>query len=136
MLSPTKPGPSHTPQRPRGSFVACAGGVKHALPEEGAAKRYAVESADEPRAVIDLDSVAMTPFEQVAVDLASARIIPRAGRVRCCLGAGLDYGIEVMVDDDGEGCAAHRALQPHRNMEAFERNDAAAVRFDPVGGTI
>src|SRR3974377_369598 len=36
-------------------FRGVAGAVKHALPEEGAAKRYAVESADERRAVIALD---------------------------------------------------------------------------------
>ena len=74
--------------------------VEHALAEEGAAERDAVESADELVAVIDLDGVAMAALEQCAVDAADARIDPGAGAVLLGFGAALDHRVEVAVDMD------------------------------------
>src|SRR5262249_50005006 len=48
--------------------------VKHALAEEGAAERDAVEAADQRLVLVDLEAVAMPPLVQLAVELADALV--------------------------------------------------------------
>ena len=106
--------------------------VEHALAEEGAAERDAVEPADQIVAVIDLDAVAMAVRVERAVDAADAAVDPGAGAAGLGLGAAVDHRLEVAVDADREGRGAHGARQPPRHVEALERDDAAHLRLDPV----
>ena len=106
--------------------------VEHALAEEGAAERDAVEPAHQQAAVIDLHGVAMALGIERAVDLADAGVDPGAGAPDVGLGAALDHLVEGAVDHDGEAGVAHGARQPRRHMKAVERDDAALVRLDPV----
>ena len=60
---------------------------EHALAEEGAVERDAIEAADEARAAPHLDGVAMAEAEQVAIEPADALVdpggaAPRAARRR------------------------------------------------------
>src|SRR5665647_1981207 len=50
---------------------------EHAFPEECAIERNAVEAADELAVVPNFDRVAVTKFEQVAVEPADAFVDPR-----------------------------------------------------------
>src|SRR4051794_37061914 len=68
--------------------------VKHALAEKGAAERDAIEAADELRAVIDLDGVAMAALEQSAVDAPDTHVDPGAAAVGLRLRAALDDRLE------------------------------------------
>src|SRR5436305_309399 len=60
------------------SLRSIAGAVEHALAEESAAERHAVEPADQIVAVIDLDAVTMVAFVKLAVEDADARVDPGA----------------------------------------------------------
>ena len=116
-------------QRDLGSVARA---VEHALAEEGAAERDAVEPADQRSAVIDLDGMAMAVLEQAAVDLADAGIDPGAGAVGLGLGAAVDHRVEIAIHPDRERRRAHGAREPRRHVETFERDDAAHVRLDPI----
>ena len=72
--------------------------VEHALAEESAAERDAVESADQRVAVVDLDAVAMPSLVEPAIERADTCIDPGAGTARLGLGTALDHRIEVAVD--------------------------------------
>src|SRR5689334_13056421 len=72
--------------------------MKHALAEEGAAQRHAIEAADQFDALIDLDGVAVAALEQCAIDAPDARVDPGPATVGLRLGATVDHGLEVAVN--------------------------------------
>ena len=109
-----------------------AGAMEHALAEEGAAERNAIETADQRIAVIDFDAVGMPVVVEAAVDLADAAVDPGFGAVLLGFGAALDRAVEIPVDPDGIGRRAHGARQPRGDVKAIERNDAAHLRLDPI----
>src|SRR5437588_317432 len=106
--------------------------VEHALAEERAAERNAVEPADEVLSLIDLEAVAMAPFVELAIKHADAPVDPCARATGAGLRASLEHRVEIAVDRDGELVGAHRAGKPARHVEAVERNDAALLRLDPI----
>ena len=75
-------------------------GREHALAEERAVERNAVEAADNSIAVPHLDGVAGAEVEQVAVERADARVDPgrHAAGARCR--TAIDHAIVVIVDFD------------------------------------
>src|SRR4029079_10237627 len=75
--------------------------VKHALTEKRTAKRYAIETADQFVAVIDLDRMAMTALEQGAIDASYAGIDPGSRTVLFRFGAAFDHCIEIAIDMAG-----------------------------------
>ena len=119
-----------------GNLRRIAYAVEHALAEERAAQAHAVETADERRTVIDLDGVAMPAFVELSIDRADAGIDPGAPAARHRRRTGIDHGVEVDVAHHAERGPAHRALEARRNMEAIERQHAAALRLDPVEGRV
>src|SRR5437899_5616437 len=68
--------------------------VEHALAEESAAERDAVETADERVAVIDLDAVAMAAVVELAIEHADARVDPGARTPGLRFRAAVEHGVE------------------------------------------
>src|SRR5258706_15951717 len=110
--------------------------MKHALAEKSPAERDAVESAHQLFAIIDLDGVAMSARVEFAVEYPDTFVDPGARAARPRLGAGVDDGIEIVVDANDEWIGAHGARKPAGQMEAVERNDAAPLRLNPVQSRI
>src|SRR5690606_37663028 len=110
-----------------GDLRGVAGAVEHALAEERAGERHAIQPADQRVSVIDLDGVAMSDVEQLAVERADARIDPGAVAAACDLRAAVDHRVEVAIDMDGEGRRAHGAGEPRRDVKALERENAAML---------
>src|SRR5436190_2507847 len=106
--------------------------VEHALAEERAAERNAVEPADELLALVDLETMAMAPFVELAIEHADAPVDPSARAPEARLRAALEHRVEIAVDGDGETVGAHGAGKPCRHVEALERNDTAQLRLDPI----
>ena len=63
------------------NFRGVARAVEHALAEEGAAERDAIEPAGQLIAVIDFDGMAMAVLVEAAINLADAAVDPGAGAV-------------------------------------------------------
>src|SRR5690349_20021830 len=61
--------------------------MKHALAEEGAAERNAVQSADQHVSLVHFHRVAISALEQRAVDASDARIDPGPAAVALGFGA-------------------------------------------------
>ena len=69
---PEAAGPQPRHQMHQRDLGGVARAMEHALAEERAAERDAVEPADQRIAVIDLDGVAMAVLEELAVEPADA----------------------------------------------------------------
>ena len=74
----------------------------------------------------------MAALMKLAIEGADARVDPGARAAGPGFRAGLDHGVEVAVDGNGETIGAHRADQPRRHVKAIERNDAAQLRLEPI----
>jgi len=113
--------------------LRCVGGAAdHALAEERAAEREAVEPADELAAVPAFDRMREPHRVEGLEDAFDAVVDPRFGAARDAFGAELDDSLERGVDGDlepvGRDCLAQRA----RELETVERQDGAAARLDPI----
>ena len=114
-------------------LAGVARGGEHALAEEGAAERHAVEPADQPPVLPGLDRVAVAGVEQVAVERRGSAVDPGGApagaatrrsrrsrpRSRCRCGS------RSAPCADGAG-------QAPRHVHLVERQDAALLRLDPV----
>src|SRR5258708_2892332 len=105
--------------------------AEHALAEESAAELHAVETADEDVAGPALDGMRRAALEKRGVERDDFVIDPGLPPVGGRLGAAAHHCLELAVAADGEAAAAHGAAQPARDVEAVERQDAAAHRIDP-----
>jgi hypothetical protein len=106
--------------------------MEHALAEEGAAERYAVQPANKMIAVVYLYRVAVAAIEQRPVYAADADIDPRAGAVLLGFGAAFDDRVEVAVNIDRIARGADGTGETCRKMKPLQRNDPPHVWLDPV----
>src|SRR6516162_7414784 len=105
--------------------------MEHALAEKRAPQRDPIESADQHRALVNLEAVAVPPLVELAVKCADARVDPGARASRPGLRTSVKHAVEVAVDCYAKAIRSHRANKPGRDMEAVERNDATFLRLDP-----
>src|SRR5262249_46058606 len=105
--------------------------VEHAFAEERAAQGDPIESADQRRALVDFEAMAVPPFVELAVKHVNAPVDPSARASRPGLRAGVKHAVEIAIDRYGETIRADRAHKPGRNMEAVEWNDASFLGLDP-----
>src|SRR6185312_10193284 len=96
------------------------------------AEMHAVKAADQLVPLPDLDRVAMTEREQIAVEAPDPPVDPGAAPARARRGAALDHRLEGLVDLDLETAVPDGARQPPRHMHLVERQDAAPLWLDPV----
>ena len=106
--------------------------AEHALAEEHAADRHAVEAADQMAVLAGFHRVGVAELVQFAEQPLDLRVDPGVVATGGGLGAAGDGGGEVLIDRDGEGVRQHGAGEPARQMEAVQRQDAAALRVQPV----
>src|SRR3954462_10373795 len=95
-------GPQTRDQVDEGDLGGVARAVEHALAEEGAAERDAVEPADQRVAVVDLNAMAMAALVELAVEHANAGVDPGTLAPGLRLGAAIQHAVEVAVDHHGE----------------------------------
>src|SRR6185369_741553 len=101
-------------QMHQGDLAGIGRGREHALAEEGAAQRNAVEPADQLAVVPGLDAVDMAHAEELAAEIEDGLVDPGpppAGRW-CC--ASLDHLFEAGVAGDREWAVADGLLEAVR----------------------
>src|SRR6185437_1935907 len=108
-----------------------AGAAVHALAEERAAQRHAIEAADQHAVAPALDAMREARAEELGIERDDLLIDPRLGPLRRRLGAAAHHRFEGAVAAHLEEVAAHGAPQSLREMEGIERQDAALLRIDP-----
>src|SRR5690606_4818335 len=93
---------------------------------------YAVESADQTPVAPGLDGVAVAAGEEIAIELADARVDPGLRPLRRVRpGAAVDDAGKIRVDADLEGICGNRARETAGQVEAVQWKDAALFRLDP-----
>ncbi len=107
-------------------------GGEHALAEEGAVQRHAVEAADQLAVRPRLDRVAVAGVEQVAVERPDLAVDPGGAAAGPRGGAAVDHALEVGVDPHLEHALADGARQALGHVHLVEQQDAALLRLDPV----
>src|SRR5260221_11897282 len=105
--------------------------MEHALAEEGAPERNPVKTAHQVFTFVNLDTMAVAPLVEFAVEHADAGIDPGARPTGLWLGTALEHCVEIPIDGDGETVGAHRACEPAGHVEAIEGNEAAFLRPHP-----
>src|SRR5690606_23750671 len=106
--------------------------VEHALAEERTAEPDTVEPADKLAVTPGFDGMAMPDLVQPAVELADPPVDPGSRTPGRGLGAAVDHGPEVAVDEHLEPVGADGAGEPLRQMEPVERYQAPHVGLEPV----
>ena len=126
--------PSH--QMHQRHLGGVAGGVKHALAEEGAAEADAIQPANQLVIVPGLDAVGVANPVQPDIKIPDPLVDPGvvAAGLRC--GATGYDRLEGGVDRDRESVGAHGAGQPRSDAKTIERNDAPRLRLDPEQGGV
>jgi hypothetical protein len=104
--------------------------AEHALAEEGAGERHAVEAAHQPPLAPALDGVRMTLRMEFGVQLLDGVVDPGLAAVQRGLGAKRDDRAEGGVDADLEVVLTHGARQAPGHVEAIERHHAPVLRID------
>src|SRR6185437_3767922 len=107
------------------------GAMEHRFAEECAAKRHAVEAADQLLVLPGLDRVSEALVVQQAIAVQDLVVDPGTIFVPL-LGAGTDDRPEVGVHADGKAPLANESGQPPRGVKSVERNDAARIRRIPA----
>src|SRR5262249_4477748 len=125
-------GPQTRDQVDEGDLGSVARAVEHALAEEGAAERDAVEPTDQQIAVVDLNAVAMAALVELAIEHTDAGIDPGALAAGLRLSAAIQHAVEVAVDHHGKAVRSHRTREPAGQMKTVERNDPAHLGLNPV----
>src|SRR5262249_9720094 len=115
-----------------GDLGRVAHAVEHALAEEGAAERDAVEPTDQSIVFEDLNAVAVAAAGKLTIKDAEPRSDPRTLTPGLRLGAAVQHAVEVAVDGHGKAVRSHRARQPSGQVKAIERDDPAHLRLDPI----
>ena len=105
--------------------------VEHRLAAEHAADEHAVDAADQALAVPDLDAVGVAEPVQLAVGGRQLVADPGARLAGARLAAALDDRREVLVERRLVAAAAQRAGERARDVDAVEREHAAARRAEP-----
>ncbi len=104
----------------------------HAFAEERAAKREAIEPADEPLPFPAFDRMRKAePVErgESGFDLPAD---PGFGPVGGAFGTEADHGLERGIGGHSKPIRHNRLLERARQVKAVERQDGAALRLDPV----
>src|SRR6476620_9679674 len=126
---PALPEPRH--QVHEGDLRGVPFPVEHALAEEGSLQPDAIKAAHQSVVAIDLDGVAETGIEQLAVKPADAAADPGFLTVEPRRGAAGDHRIEILVDANFEDVRPNGPGQSLCNVESSQRDDAALAGFDP-----
>src|SRR6185503_3119221 len=79
-----------------------------------------------------LDAMAMPDVVELPIQRADALVDPGSGAAGLRLGAAIEHPFEVAVDRDLEALRTHGAGEPRRDVEGFQRDDAALLRLDPI----
>lgn len=127
---PADPQPRHEPSERHLRRVALP--RHHALAEERAAKREAIEAADQPITVPAFDRMRKAePVErgEGGFDLPAD---PGFGAVGGAFGTEADHGLEGGIGGDAEAIGGDRLFERARQMESIERQDRAALGFYPI----
>ena len=107
--------------------------AEHALAEEGAAQHHAIEPADQPPLLPDLDRVRVALGMQRQEQPLDLRVDPGVLPPRPRRSAAGDDAAEIGVRRHREGIGEHRPQQPPRQVEAAaQRQHAAPLRVQPV----
>src|SRR3546814_9045274 len=123
--------PERRHEMDEGHLARIGDSAEHALPEEDAAQRHAVQAAGELARKPALDAVRMAHAVQRRVELDDLVVDPGPRPVLGRLGAALDDGFEVAIVGDLEHAPAEHLAQAPRDMEAVKHDDAAHAGIDP-----
>lgn len=104
---------------------------EHALPEKGAAERYAVETADQPLPVPAFYAVRMAHGEQPPARLEDRHVDPRVPPLPLRLPAQPHHVHEGTVGSDTKAIAPDRLAERAGDMEARQRQDRPPARLHP-----
>src|SRR4029079_17108868 len=96
------------------------------------AEMHAIKAADQLVPLPDLDRVAMTECEQIAVEAPDPPVDPGATPARARRGAAFDHRLKGLVDLDLEAAVPDGARQPPRHMHVVERQDAPPLWLDSI----
>src|SRR5260370_15326170 len=102
--------------------------MEHALAEEGAPERNPVKTAHQVFTFVNLDTMAVAPLVEFAVEHADSGIDPGARPAGLWLVPALEHGVAIAIDGDGETVGAHRACEPAVPVAVIDGNDTALLR--------
>ena len=117
-----------TDQVDQGDLAGIGAGLEHALTEEGATDRDAIEPAHQLRIFPDLDTVGIAGVEQLPIGIADRIIDPCLRALRGGFGAAHEHLPECLINADAERRAANRAAQAARDEAARAEEGLVEVR--------
>jgi hypothetical protein len=133
-LAVEQPEAAHPQSRhqPGERYLGSIGGAReHAFAEEGAAKRYAIETADQPSFFPAFDTMGMTHGMKPPACLENRPVDPGFVAILRGLGAESHDVIEGPVRRHLEAAVADDLAQRVRHMKGVEWNDRPATRLNP-----